>query len=467
MISDSEELDNLSDDLSILFLNTVNMTTNQNQSVINVPLLRYQADNIPPFDGNPKQLNRFINACENFIRAFQNPTVPQDPINICLFDTILSKLRDRAADLICSRSELNSWQLIKDALNLTFSDQRSIDCLIQDLITLKPAKNESPLQFGMRIQDARSLLFSKLDTTIADASEKRIKTAHYNDFALKTFINGLPYNMQLVVRLREPDSLEKALAYVKEEENFIYFKTGQNSNLHGSPYKSQPRINQNFQRPMTNNFRPHQNQVPLPNNFANYTRFTPNITRPNFMPRMQISQNFPNQFQQFRNTNQPVQTDSRPNWQSFNRLPAKQHPYFANQRNSAILRNQSFANKNIQKQNTPEAMDTSSSNSRIKQKPNFMSQELFAQQVENNAEPNLFTSNFENTYYNDENPNSQNFELIPDLDEYTQATDFYTNNHENFDETACFQNEPNYDQYENNYELEGNFPQATNAQNLT
>lgn len=103
MTSDFENIDNLSDDLSNLFLSTVNMPNSQNQSVINVPLLRYQADNIPPFDGNPKQLNRFINSCENFIRAFQNPNSPQDPINICLFDTILSKLRDRAADLICSR----------------------------------------------------------------------------------------------------------------------------------------------------------------------------------------------------------------------------------------------------------------------------------------------------------------------------------------------------------------------------
>ncbi|CAH1988111.1 unnamed protein product [Acanthoscelides obtectus] len=181
------------------------------------------ADNIPPFDGNPKQLHRFISSCENFLRAFQNTNNVNDPINICLLDTILSKLRDRAADLIGSRSELNSWVAIKDSLTVTFSDQRSIDCLIQDLISIRPLRNETPMQFGMRIQDARSLLFSKLNTSIENAMEKLIKIRHYDDFALKTFISGLPYQMQLVIRLRNPDSLEQALSFCTEEENFIYF----------------------------------------------------------------------------------------------------------------------------------------------------------------------------------------------------------------------------------------------------
>ena len=30
--------------------------------------------------------------------------------------------------------------------------------------------------------------------------------------------------MQLVVRLKNPDSLEQAMAYVREEENFINYK---------------------------------------------------------------------------------------------------------------------------------------------------------------------------------------------------------------------------------------------------
>lgn len=53
-----------------------------------VPLMRYQADNIPDFDGNSKQLNRFVNVCESFIKKLCKP---RDLINLCVVHTILSK----------------------------------------------------------------------------------------------------------------------------------------------------------------------------------------------------------------------------------------------------------------------------------------------------------------------------------------------------------------------------------------
>lgn len=78
-----------------------------------IVLLRYQADNSPTFEGNIKQLNRFITSCEHFLRNSQNANDPAGSINTCLKDAILNKLRNRAADLICSRLELNSWDHIK------------------------------------------------------------------------------------------------------------------------------------------------------------------------------------------------------------------------------------------------------------------------------------------------------------------------------------------------------------------
>lgn len=448
---------------------------------VNIGLLRFQADNIPFFDGNPKQLHRFINACENFIRAFQNANNPDDPINICLFDTVLSKLRDRAADLIGSRTELNSWNLIKDALNLTFSDQRSIDCLIQDLIAIKPNKIETPLQFGMRIQDSRSLLFSKLNCTLQDPTEKLIKIQHYDDFALKTFINGLPYNMQLVVRLRKPENLEEALAFVKEEENFIYFKTGHNSNLQNSIYTPQPRINNvtnNLQRLNIPNIRP-PTSYPNPFSQTNYNPqnfgkqnnpngriFSPpqNMSiRPTFRP----TPNFQHPFSPFRN-NIPNNTTppnfTRPNWQPYNRLPAQRHPMFNNQNSNLPPRSQ------ITK-NYPEPMDTSSSNSRMKPAPKIKSQELYnMQQIENDPYADL--NNYEedpsynncNTQYNfqyyDTDP--YNNDIVAGYPVNLQQPDYDPNMTDytvNPAQSIC--------QNENVYPEEVNFPQVPDPQTTT
>jgi CHAD domain-containing protein len=64
--------------------------------------------------------------------------------------------------LIGTKTDLNTWDLLKNALRLSFGDQRNLDCLEQDLLTLFPFKNEPPLEFGKRIQIVRSKLESKL-----------------------------------------------------------------------------------------------------------------------------------------------------------------------------------------------------------------------------------------------------------------------------------------------------------------
>lgn len=378
----------------------------------NIPLLRYQADNIPLFDGNPKLLNRFLNSCENLINNFRNVTDPNDPINVCLFDTVLSKLRDRAADLISSRSDLNTWAKVKETLELCFADQRSIDCLIQDLISLKPQKNENPIQFGMRIQDVRSLLFAKL-CTINNVAEKNLKIAHYNDFALKTYINGLPYNLQLIIRLKQPDSVERAMAYVTEEENFIYFCTGKNQNLSNDTYKPQNRLNPLYQPSTSNQTRPNlpiiphiQNILPrLPMNF-NRPQILPNYNRPlpfnNYQPkfhsnvlsqyRSPLIHNFPYKPPMFRQ-------HYRPNFQNIpqnipqNRFPITQ-PNF--NKNSALVRTQ---------YPKPEPMDTSSVQSPIRPKQNFHidnSEEINEASNINLQDPNIYDTSqyYEDNYFN-------------------------------------------------------------------
>ena len=72
--------------------NTLESTENSPLNYTNISrritLLRYQADNIPTFDGNTKLLQRFICACENFLKNFQNSTNLEDAINNALIDTI-------------------------------------------------------------------------------------------------------------------------------------------------------------------------------------------------------------------------------------------------------------------------------------------------------------------------------------------------------------------------------------------
>lgn len=385
----------------------VNNLNINNMANPNYTLLRFQADNIPHFDGNPKLLQRFICSCENLLRAFQNRAQPDDPINLYLLDTILGKLTSRAAELIASRAELNSWQTIKDALNTIFSDQRSIDCLIQDLIMLKPLKNETPINFGMRIQDARSLLFSKLNATNEDRQVKLIKIQHYDDFALKTFINGLPYNMQLIIRLKQPDSLETAMANVREEENFIYFKN-QNSNFGNVNNYQRNTKPTTVTKPIYNptNYRPNFTQIPTPNIFP---RPVLNFPNNNYRPNWSFPQN--NNFRPFFTNN------FRPNFTPQNR-PNNQNNQQIRPANFQSNFNRNPTQRTNLTNNRPTPMDTSSGNTVLNNSnnPKFTFQELYNQEI-SELDPSS-SNNYQSIEPTEQVPNEQ-----PEYNEYSYQFD--------------------------------------------
>ncbi|KAH1014405.1 hypothetical protein HUJ04_003246, partial [Dendroctonus ponderosae] len=360
-----------------------------------IELLRYHADTIAPFDGNPKLLHRFICYCENILRNFENAENPSDTIKVILFDAILGKHRGRAAELIGTRIKLNSWGLIRNALTITFSDQRGIDCLIQYLISVKPHKNKSYISFGIRIQDARSLLFAKLNTLIVDEDERRIKIEHYVSLALKTFLSGRQYHMQLEVRLKNPENLEEALAFVIEEEHFMNFSKHQNAMTHSSimqpsskiftplsntpmrplykPITQPPFSNPNFARP-TSTFNNQSSYRPFGKHmqpYANKFRNTFPLGSNNFPMRF----SHPNQqyLGNIFNNQSIINIDHHLN-QNHTQFNRSQPPFIPRQSN--VIRNQQQNNPN----NTVTPMDTSSYVTQRSNKPKFAYQELHAQQ---------------------------------------------------------------------------------------
>lgn len=473
-----EDLINLIENLAIR--PPVNLNNEQQQNLIrdnflNLPqinemanpnynLIRYQADNIPCYDGNPKQLSRFIRSCEHFIVNHQDRNNQEAPINICLFDTIIGKLTGRAADLIASRLELDTWQLVKDALVTTFSDQRSEDCLAQDIICMRPDKNESILNFGLHIQDSRSLLFAKINSSNDAANIKLLKINQYDDLCLKTFINNLNYHMQLVVRLKNPNSLEQAMAFVREEENFLNFKNKSNIN------KNMPQASNknNIRPPQQQNYNfNHQPQFNNP-----ITNFKPPQFTPHFMPR-------PNPF--LFNQNRPIQQNFRPNFMNQNHFtqPFNFTRPQANQNNNispTFPKNNNFQgngtipkNNNFQR-NLPEPMETSTINTRLRPNPiqrprqNYIAEELFNQSVNSIQNDNA-----------DEALNQNDVE--PDFD---QQTDYNTYNYDQnyyYDPNANYNDQNNYYQeseinpYADNVPIDNdnvqNFPITPNKTNMT
>lgn len=74
--------------------------------------LKLYLDIIPTFDGNTFALNPFLAACDALHSKFGNTEADREFI----IHAIISKLKGNAQIRICSRSELNTWPLVKAKL---------------------------------------------------------------------------------------------------------------------------------------------------------------------------------------------------------------------------------------------------------------------------------------------------------------------------------------------------------------
>lgn len=447
----------------------------------NYQLLRLYLDSIPHYEGNPHTLGIFLDNCEHLIHNFASET--DATLNNFIIRAIFGKLTGRALSLIGSRTELKTWNEIKESLTLCFGDQRNIDCLIQDLITLCPTRNETPYNFGMRCQDARSLLHAKLNLSNTTAEEKKFHISNYNNLALKTFIRGLPNSVQTNVRLRKPDSLEIAMSYVIEEENFMYSTNQLNTLNTSSTFRPAQRITPakphlNHTHNITNpRFTPlnYSQNKPIFNNNTN-TRFTQNNLNPSynqhrmFNPPRNIP-SFPTHQPQITRPNPPYNTQSNFR-QTPNQYPQRPQQFPPRQNPVNYPQNRSYFQNHPHTQNNPrnfipEPMDTSSGTSRIKPQQKFSSNELFNQDIETTKiQQNNYANEPEFNYLYDSEYNCADYNAQGQegSDTNVYGNDTFMNYSTSNDITFAQTNSESFDYDEATY---GNFHEAWNNPNQT
>nr|CAH7724850.1 unnamed protein product [Callosobruchus chinensis] len=245
------------------------------ETSVNYQLLRLYIDTIPHFNGDNSTLEIFLEHCDHLIGTYTNANNQNDPLNSFLIRAVVSKLTGNALALVGSRPEIRNWNELKILLRLGFGDQRNLDCLVQELIIMKPHKNESFFNFGQRIQKARSAIASKLISMNLAVAERTFQIKNYDELCLKTFIRGLTGRVQDMVRLRNPDSLELAISYVLEEENFMLHQrqSGQSQNssfTQNLQNRSQPQLpvqfSNNFNQPKIASFPRYPNISPQTRN---------------------------------------------------------------------------------------------------------------------------------------------------------------------------------------------------------
>lgn len=240
----SEEVDNLADLFGNIPTNrkielrSQQQQQQQPQPKMTQPTIRDYLDTIPPFNGDPILISNFILACENILDTLGRPT--DNAFNSFLVAHIRNKLTGRAAQLISVRN-LRSWPELKKAILFTFGDQRDEDALMRDLTLLKQENNETSLRFGERCQDTLSLLLSRVNSTEVNELLRVEKIRMYRNLAVKTFVKGVKEPYSLIVRCRNPQTLEEAINIITEENNLNYIRKMTNN-----PNNGQPTFNRNM-----------------------------------------------------------------------------------------------------------------------------------------------------------------------------------------------------------------------------
>lgn len=349
-------------------------------------LQSFHLQTIPKFDGERTTLPVFLKNCEAFITTYIDNANPANPRNAWILRSILSRLEGRAMALVGSREDANSWFNIRRLLLQYFSDQRSLDCLLRELMYVKRDPRESLHEYGIKIQDMHNQLSTKLRLSDLDENLKLVKERDYESVALATYLHGLPEQLSLAVRIQNPENVPQAMSMVQNEENFTALTRDYRSHASGSKPHNQfnkgrhnnfHRSYNNFQHFGSNNFTPFRND-----NFNKFNHYN------NYAPRHHFNNYQPRPFHNFGSHNNFQQNSGRP--RSMNNVPPRQNNFPQRQDNNTYQ---------------PTPMETSTRNmTRMTQRPNNY---LYNQQIRNNYDRRPRQDR--DTFNNDVDELSENF----------------------------------------------------------
>jgi RNase H-like domain found in reverse transcriptase/Reverse transcriptase (RNA-dependent DNA polymerase)/Integrase zinc binding domain len=367
---------------------------------VNWDLFKLKLDNIRPYDGDSSTLNKFIHRCENLLTTY---SIYEDAdLNKHVFECIQEKLIGKAEGMVGNRLELNNWVSLKEALIQCFSDRRDVDCLIQELTRIRPLKFEDMISFGTRLQLLRSNVVQRINNDIdLSQQDKLCQINHCDKTALNTYIAGCSGVLKNNMHLKKPESLEDAIAYVGEFENFgrLY----DHSNDRRNQFSNYNSFNKSSNFKSSPNFF-HQNWV--------QNQYQDNYQRPRFPSRPINIQPQPQPPQKYFTNSQVFGTPRnvfKPNQIPSHKLP-KQEPMSTTSKNPTLYTQNGFnsfnrSNNRFRFNNNNRYFQNNG------QKPNFTFEELHSSNYNNNENNDFYEQNIENLEYVDdylehgENPN--------------------------------------------------------------
>lgn len=311
---------------------------------------RNYGDVIPRYDGNPETLESFLIKADKLYNRYGVTT--DTTLNEYTFCLISSKLTNQAETFAATRSDLDTWPELKQALRTKFGDHTDRMTVSHKFKNLSINPKESLSDFIEKIKRVQTQLNTKVQ---ADAElsveQKKIHIEINEQTALEILYNNCPPMLQTILEVSKHKSLTEAtptvLKYVGKHLKNQRAAIPPESAVRSVPISNSNSNNMTFPRQPIRQNSPYQNQF-LPNYYYN-----PSYNRQQFFPNN--SNNQPRQDSRRLNINVPnnnkngaqVQVQNRPTSSSRPLRPPSsrinfQRPQFQQWRNPQIHFNELY-----------------------------------------------------------------------------------------------------------------------------
>lgn len=207
------------------------MTSNPNTSNPETPvalrarppaLTKEHLSMVPNYDGDVMQLPRFIEVCDRLYKQFHVDEDPESFQNFCLLESIKSRITGKAVQIVFSHN-ITDYPTLREILTTNFGDKRDLYTLIAELGKFTQKPNENCFTFHQRTVNQLNATIAYLQLNNNEPS-RSVLTDFARNFALRTFLHGLPDTTGSLLRARQCTSLDQVLQILRNEFNLTNAK---------------------------------------------------------------------------------------------------------------------------------------------------------------------------------------------------------------------------------------------------
>lgn len=175
--------------------------------------MEHVARMVPEFNGGiNEKLIFFINACE--LIAEITPVANKD----IMLKAILTKIKGQAYEVI-KYEEITSWEMLKTLLKNTYDKPINAAYLQIELFSAKQRYKESVIEYATRIRNLVQAV-SEGSTQGKSTSDALVVKTNIREQALLVFLEGISDKIKVMVKSKNPSTLELAIQIaIIEEKN--------------------------------------------------------------------------------------------------------------------------------------------------------------------------------------------------------------------------------------------------------